>query len=101
MTPANDRLFQGSVARILHDLPHAHSEAFAEGLQSIDGDVLLAAFDRTVVGPVHANLIGVTLLAIALSYPSSSKRRTNTDVTADFLHREARYKPSSLISTVI
>jgi hypothetical protein len=90
------------VSGFFHDFPHMHAESLANGLQSIEGDVLFPSFDGAVVGAVHADLIRIAFLTVALRFPLCSNGQPEANTAADFLlHVRARYRPSYLSSTVI
>ena len=90
-----------SIAGVFHDFPHPRAKSLAEFLQCIDGDIGLAAFDGTVVGPVHPDFIREALLTIALRFPPAAEGSPKPGSAAAFFHVATRYRPSSLSSTVL
>jgi len=90
-----------SIAGVLHDFPHPRTKSLADVLQCINGDIWLSALDGTVVGSVHPDFIGETLLAIALRFPPAAQGVPKPNTGAAFFHVATRYRPSSLSSTVV
>jgi hypothetical protein len=95
------RTVGASIAGVLHDFPHPRAKSLAHVLQCINGDIGFAAFDGTVVGPVHADFIRVALLTIALRFPPAAEGFPKPNSAAASFHVATRYRPSSLSSTVL